>query len=90
MKIKPTRWKVLKTEAIDMNEDFLWFDDAPTREDLDKLKKHNRISQSFPCCKLPEYPFQQILDMVFFQTLHLNKHSKHNNHRSLLSLSPSG
>ena len=26
--IKPTDWGVMKTEAIDMNSDFVWFDDS--------------------------------------------------------------
>jgi len=43
MKIKPTKWRVLKTEAINMNEDFLWFDDAPTWGDIENLKKHNKL-----------------------------------------------
>ena len=34
MRIKPTRWKVSKTEAINMDEDFLWFDD--TLSDLEE------------------------------------------------------
>lgn len=25
--IKPTTWEVMKTEAIDMDQDFIWFDD---------------------------------------------------------------
>lgn len=26
--IKPTDWEVMKTEAIDMDQDFVWFDDS--------------------------------------------------------------
>ena len=26
-----------------MNEDFLWFDDAPTWGDIENLKKHNKL-----------------------------------------------
>ena len=54
-KIKPTKWKVLKTEAINMNEDFLWFDDAPTWGDIDALKKHNKL-ESFVRVNLDEDP----------------------------------
>jgi hypothetical protein len=43
MRIKPTKWKVSKTEAINMNEDFLWFDDDPTPEDIENLKRHNKL-----------------------------------------------
>lgn len=34
MRIKPTRWEVSKTEAINTDEDFLWFDD--TLSDLEE------------------------------------------------------
>ena len=44
MKIKPTKWKVLKTEAINMNEDFLWFDDTLSWGEEQELKKHNKVS----------------------------------------------
>ena len=26
-KVKPTEWEVLKTDGIDMDQDFVWFDD---------------------------------------------------------------
>lgn len=26
--IKPTNWEIMKTEAIDMDQDFIWFDDS--------------------------------------------------------------
>jgi len=44
MRIKPTKWKVLKTEAINMNEDFLWFDDTLSWGEEQELKKHNKVS----------------------------------------------
>lgn len=40
-KIKPTDWKTLKTEAIDFDQDFLWFDDYVMQAELDVLAKHN-------------------------------------------------
>ena len=43
MRIKPTRWKVLKTEAINMDEDFLWFDDTLSWGEEQELKKNNKI-----------------------------------------------
>ncbi len=55
MKIKPTSWKILKTEAIDMSEDFLWFDDAPMSEDLKALKDNNK-KDSFVRVNLDEDP----------------------------------
>jgi len=42
-KIKPTKWNLTKSEAINMYEDFLWFDDDPTLEDIENLKKHNKL-----------------------------------------------
>jgi hypothetical protein len=42
-KIKPTKWNLTKSEAINMDEDFLWFDDAPTAEDIKELRKHNKL-----------------------------------------------
>lgn len=41
-RIKPTKWKVAKTEAIDFSEPFLWFDDDlydDEREVLDRKDK---------------------------------------------------
>ena len=54
-KIKPTKWKVLKTEAIDMSNDFLWFEDSPTWGDIDALKKHNKL-ESLVRVNLDENP----------------------------------
>lgn len=54
-KIKPTKWNLVKSEAIDMNEDFLWFDDAPTWEDTENLKKHNKL-ESLVRVNLDENP----------------------------------
>jgi len=41
MKIEPTSWTELKTEAIDFSEDFVWFDDELFPEELEVLKKNN-------------------------------------------------
>lgn len=43
MRIKPTRWKVLKTEAINMDEDFLWFDDTLSWGEEQELKRNNKM-----------------------------------------------
>lgn len=37
--IKPTVWDMLKTEAIDMSQDFIWFEDQPTTVELETLGK---------------------------------------------------
>jgi len=41
--IKPTNWQTLKTEAIDMTQDFLWFDDYILDVEKQILLKHNKI-----------------------------------------------
>ena len=40
-KIKPSEWKELKTDAIDFNQDFLWFDDDLWPEELKVLEANN-------------------------------------------------
>jgi len=40
--IWPTHWDILKTEAIDFNREFVWFEDHPTSGELEVLKKHGK------------------------------------------------
>lgn len=40
-KIKPTKWKVAKTEAIDFSEPFLWFDDDLYDDERNELVINN-------------------------------------------------
>lgn len=40
-KIKPSEWDELKTDAINFEEDFLWFDDDLWPDELKVLEKHN-------------------------------------------------
>lgn len=42
--IKPTNWDTLKTEAIDFDSDFLWFDDYVMRAELQVLEAKGRIA----------------------------------------------
>ena len=42
--VLPTRWNILKTEAIDFNEDFLWFDDSVMVSERNELKLHDSIN----------------------------------------------
>ncbi|OGC45365.1 hypothetical protein A2V49_00710 [candidate division WWE3 bacterium RBG_19FT_COMBO_34_6] len=50
IKIKPTRWKNMKVEAINLDEDFLWFDDClfdtekKILENAGKLKSHVMVN----------------------------------------------
>lgn len=43
--IKPTEWLELKTEAINFNADFLWFDDDPQPAELKILEENNATEQ---------------------------------------------
>lgn len=40
-KIKPSEWKELKTDAIDFEQDFLWFDDDLWPDELKVLESNN-------------------------------------------------
>ena len=40
MKIQPTSWTELKTEAIDFTQDFLWFDDDVSLKEREVLRTH--------------------------------------------------
>lgn len=43
-KIKPTRWNVSKTEAINFSVPFLWFDDQLFDFEKEDLIKHNALN----------------------------------------------
>lgn len=43
-KIKPTTWSTLKTETIDFDKEFLWFDDYLLLVEQNILKEHNIFS----------------------------------------------
>ena len=65
MRIKPVKWKISKAEAINMNEDFLYFDDAPTWGDIENLKKYNKLD-SLVRVNLDENPdiFQNFITIL--------------------------
>lgn len=42
-KIKDTNWTDLKTEAIDLNSDFIWLEDFPFESEKAVLNKANKI-----------------------------------------------
>lgn len=42
-KIKPTKWDLAKTRAIDYSEPFLWFDDDLFFEEREDLSKHDLL-----------------------------------------------
>jgi len=41
--IKATNWTTLKTEAIDMTNDFQWFDDYPLQAEIEQLKLNGKL-----------------------------------------------
>jgi len=64
-KIKPTVWMELKTEAIDFDQDFLWFDDDLWPDELKALEEHETTEQ-FILVKLEEDPdvLQKLTEVV--------------------------
>lgn len=54
-KIKPSKWNDLKTDAINFDDDFLWFDDDLWPDELKVLEKHEAAEQ-FILVKLGEDP----------------------------------
>jgi len=62
-KIKPTNWDVLKTDGINFNKDFLWFDDNLFESEKIILKNHNCESK-FILVDLNNNP-RQLLDRDF-------------------------
>ena len=45
--IKPTDWGVMKTEAIDMNSDFVWFDDSLFEVERQALEAHRALGSFY-------------------------------------------
>lgn len=41
--VKPTTWTTLKTEAIDLSQDFIWIEDYPFESEKKVLLTHNRM-----------------------------------------------
>jgi hypothetical protein len=43
--VKATTWRRCKSEAIDLESDFVWLDDAPRYEDRQLLKEEGRLDR---------------------------------------------
>ena len=43
--IKATEWQGWKTEAIDLDSDFVWLDDHPMRAEMQVLKEHHKLDR---------------------------------------------
>ena len=56
-RIKPTEWSLKKIEAIDLDSDFLWFDDVSFDFENEVLAQHNK-SSSFVLVDLINNPDQ--------------------------------
>jgi len=54
-KVKPSEWNELKTDAIDFEQDFLWFDDDLWPNELNVLEKHEAV-QNFIMVDLHKDP----------------------------------
>lgn len=54
-KVKPSEWKDLKTDAIDFDQDFLWFDDDLWPNELSVLERHEAL-QNFMMVDLQKDP----------------------------------
>ncbi len=54
-KVKPSDWNELKTDAIDFEQDFLWFDDDLWPNELNVLEKHEAV-QNFIMVDLHKDP----------------------------------
>lgn len=53
--IKPSEWGELKTDAINFDEDFIWFDDDLWPDELNTLEKHEAV-QNFIMVDLEKNP----------------------------------
>ena len=42
-KVKPAKWVSEKYEVFNFDEEFLWFDDKPSEDDILMLEKHNKL-----------------------------------------------
>ena len=42
---KPTDWDVLKTEAIDFSQDFIWLDDSPLQSEMSVLRARDAVEK---------------------------------------------
>jgi len=64
-KIKPSAWGELKTDAIDFDKKFMWFDDDLWDDELTVLEKH-KATDSFVLINLEKDPNQlkTVMDLI--------------------------
>lgn len=64
-KVRPSEWKELKTDAIDFEQDFLWFDDDLWPDEL-KVLEDNSAIERFIMVDLGKDPamLKKLIDVV--------------------------
>ncbi len=67
-KFKPVTWGLAKTEAIDFNTPFLWFDDDCYSGERLALNEHNAFN-SWIEIDLAKYPDQLVHELKLLQSL---------------------
>lgn len=67
-KFKPTTWSIAKTEAIDFDKPFLWFDDDCYSGERLALNEHN-VFNSWIEIDLAKYPDQLTHEIKLLQSL---------------------
>lgn len=67
-KFKPVSWSLAKTEAINFNEPFLWFDDDCFSGERAALREHG-VFNSWVEIDLRKYPDQLVHEIKFLRSL---------------------
>lgn len=67
-KFKPTTWSLMKTEAIDFDKPFLWFDDDCYSGERIELKRRSAFD-SWIEIDLAKYPDQMVYELKLLQSI---------------------
>lgn len=68
--IKPTRFDVFETEAIDLSEEFIWLDDSPLASEIDILEKHGKLNSWYEV-NTYKYPDDLVVCLDNLKKLHI-------------------
>ena len=74
--IKQTNWESLKTEAVDLNSDFIWLEDYPLESEKIVLKKANKINSLITVDLKREDELKSIQKLIEMKTTKLNSNYK--------------
>lgn len=66
-KFKPTTWSLAKTDAIDMNKPFIWYDDDCFSGERIALEQAGKLDSWFKV-DLREYPDQMVKELITLQS----------------------